>query len=1278
MSKKHIARKVVSAGLCAVLVGSGVAVSSVSYVAEEGMPSALASTPDENTPITFKDPNLKKALLRALKRYDKPLINSSATEITYADAKKVTEITAPFNLAPLKPEDKITDLSGLEAFTNLETLGFPCNQITDLTPLAKLTKLEKLVMSSINQNGTKPLDLTPLANLTKLKHLDVGTNHITDLSPIKNLTKLTFLSFYNNDITSIEPLRNLTSLQELYPGKNNISDISPLQGLNDVKVVPGFKDMKIKVEVSGSSIDLSKYIKPLDGTTITEVDGEYDQSTHIGKPSGTKKTAIFSFSNDRPVTFTGTITVTFTGEKELTFHDVNLKNALLKLLKSQHIIKDDATKITDVDASKVTDLSGLAGSDATPVNEKIADLTGLENFTNVTKLSLNNQNISSLEKIASLTKLEDLNVSKNKISSVVPLKDLSALKNLNVSNNTISDVTSLKDLSKLEKLDVSNNAIVDANVFSSFTLSGEAITLTGNKIAVPLSDAVASKVNDAKNQSVLVDAKELTATLEGNLVGINPDPDVADIAWTSAQQTGSDIIPAKATLTKIPANPSDVAFTLKKNKWEATYHVNFQAAIDKLHARVAAVKDVEQEEKAQVDGMINKAGTNLYSIEVAIALLGHVHSGDTQTDPTIEQGSTQLEKLLNGADGIKATENYKQADDNLKSAYDKAIEDGQKVFDKLSSTPEQVKAAAEAIKTALGKLNGDAKVTAAKEALQQQLNEANAATTAATQQLAQAQRQATADAATIKDLNHKITVFNWQIIALKQQAEALKETNTQNETKIGELNTQVSNLNGQVTQLTTDKQNLQTQLTAAQASVNDLTTKLDTANGKVQTLTNDLNTAQQQARVDQLTIAQTQQKVTELTQQLSAATTEKQQLVADNTQKQAKITELTGNITSLNQKIAELQAQIEQLKKSQSPSVPQLTPPSGIPSVSSESGTSGGASSGSQSGTAGADTNNNKAKKDNGDTQQADSHAIDNLRRLWGTTAYDTMETINKMAFPEGSHYAVLTTGEGYWDALSASGLAGKLQAPVLLTQAGALSKQTRSELQRLGVQKVYMCGGVQALSANVERELASLGISVQRIAGRSASDTANDIAQQLEPTDEAFLATSWGYEDALSVAPYNYANKKPLFLTDYTTGLLDENTLATMKAKGVKRIHIVGGTSVVPKAVEDQLREQGIQLDRIAGETAYDTSIALADFLMKRGMKANNVGVATGWGFADALSGATLCGKNNAIMLLADASNMRAVKDVIAPNKSDISNAYIFGGEKVVASTVYEAISEL
>ena len=159
VSKKRIARNVVSAGLCAVLVGSGVAVSSISYVAGEGIPSALASTPDENTPITFKDPNLKQALLRSLKNPDMRVIASSATEITYADAKKVTEMTGAYNLS----NSGITDLSGLEAFTNLEKLEFPTNQITDLTPLAKLTKLKHLVFNKINEHGTKPLDLTPVS-----------------------------------------------------------------------------------------------------------------------------------------------------------------------------------------------------------------------------------------------------------------------------------------------------------------------------------------------------------------------------------------------------------------------------------------------------------------------------------------------------------------------------------------------------------------------------------------------------------------------------------------------------------------------------------------------------------------------------------------------------------------------------------------------------------------------------------------------------------------------------------------------------------------------------------------------------------------------------------------------------------------------------------------------------------------------------------------------------------------------------------------------------------
>ena len=1198
------------------------------------MPSALASTPDPNTPITFKDPNLKQALFDRLSelRYVDPLDDSHTITIGVALQVKGYDLNTQNQQGriPLVAK-KIQNIDGMQYFENAPQINLSTNQIKDITPLKKLTKLEGLFL---NQNLLRSVDA--LSDLTNLKTLFCSDNQIEDISSLSNLTNLKSLWMANNQLSSFDVVKNFKNLNNLRIENNNIADISALRDFPAIKFL-GIGGNPITDFSALQKLNALKMLY-VDNTTFSDNDWKFITSTdlailHVG---GTKITTLEPMKH-----FTKLSRVWIDNNQSIT--DFSPLNSFTNLVE----FNVNNTKFSDANTQIITNNPNLSLLKVGGTG--ITNLDFLSQTPKVTSLDIsNNKNISNFDKLKSMDKLAELDVSNTKITDDVisTIADNTyhdntnaTLTKLNLSGTDITNLDFLQKMPNVTSLDISNCQKITDFIPIRFLKKIEKLNITNTNIPEDQIKHIMNSIQDL----------DVPTPIDINVTSKDKNVDLSKYV----EQFGEPISSECTNNDSVSYDSATKQGQIKRGGARATFHFK------KNKAFINVVVDfLEQKtEKPQV-----------------------VPGKDESTEPDddITAQSAALEALFKNADAIKATDNYKQADDNLKSAYDKAIEDGQKVFDKLSSTPEQVKAAAEAIKTALGKLNGDAKVTAAKEALQQQLNEANAATTAATQQLAQAQRQATADAATIKDLSHKITVFNWQIIALKQQAEALKETNTQNETKIGELNTQVSNLNGQVTQLTTDKQNLQTQLTAAQASVNDLTTKLDTANGKVQTLTNDLNTAQQQARVDQVTIAQTQQKVTELTQQLSAATTEKQQLVADNTQKQAKITELTGNITSLNQKIAELQAQIEQLKKSQSPSVPQLTPPSGIPSVSSESGTSGGASSGSQSGTAGADTNNNKAKKDNGDTQQADSHAIDNLRRLWGTTTYDTMETINKMAFPESSHYAVLTTGEGYWDALSASGLAGKLQAPVLLTQAGTLSKQTRSELQRLGVQKIYMCGGVQALSANVERELESLGISVQRIAGRSASDTANDIAQQLEPTDEAFLATSWGYEDALSVAPYNYANKKPLFLTDYTTGLLDENTLATMKARGIKRIHIVGGTAVVPKAVEDQLREQGIQLDRIAGETAYDTSIALADFLMKRGMKANNAGVATGWGFADALSGATLCGKNNAIMLLADASNMRAVHDVIAPNKSDITNAYIFGGEKVVASTVYEAISEL
>ncbi|CRH71621.1 N-acetylmuramoyl-L-alanine amidase LytC precursor [Chlamydia trachomatis] len=129
------------------------------------------------------------------------------------------------------------------------------------------------------------------------------------------------------------------------------------------------------------------------------------------------------------------------------------------------------------------------------------------------------------------------------------------------------------------------------------------------------------------------------------------------------------------------------------------------------------------------------------------------------------------------------------------------------------------------------------------------------------------------------------------------------------------------------------------------------------------------------------------------------------------------------------------------------------------------------------------------------------------------------------------------------------------------------------------------------------------------------------------------------------------------------------------MKDKGVKKVYIVGGTSVVSSEVEAQLQEAGITVERIAGETAYDTSAKLATKLIALGMSANNMAIATGWGYTDALAGAALCGKQNSVMVLADNTNQTAINDVVAANKNAIQNYYIFGGTSVVGDGTTDAL---
>lgn len=309
------------------------------------------------------------------------------------------------------------------------------------------------------------------------------------------------------------------------------------------------------------------------------------------------------------------------------------------------------------------------------------------------------------------------------------------------------------------------------------------------------------------------------------------------------------------------------------------------------------------------------------------------------------------------------------------------------------------------------------------------------------------------------------------------------------------------------------------------------------------------------------------------------------------------------------------------------------------------------------------------------------------LARLSGITRYDTMSWIVDTAFPDSTSTVIVASGENYPDALAASGFAGVLDAPILMTDPLYLSNQTKDQISRLKPGKIIIVGGQNAVSRNVEQSLVQYA-TVQRIGGVTRGDTAlklydSDVQGEENWGRTAIVVTggngSSGFADALSVSSYAYASKSPIFLSDINFGLSSEQ-LEALSSGEFDRILVVGGQHAVPDSVMKQIRDSsGSAVSRISGATRYETSITFAQRVSEQGdLHMNNVVFATGANFPDALAAGPFAGRNKAILLLADPNGSTAgfVKQYVKQH-GDVDNAYIVGGENAVSRNTANGLAD-
>lgn len=301
------------------------------------------------------------------------------------------------------------------------------------------------------------------------------------------------------------------------------------------------------------------------------------------------------------------------------------------------------------------------------------------------------------------------------------------------------------------------------------------------------------------------------------------------------------------------------------------------------------------------------------------------------------------------------------------------------------------------------------------------------------------------------------------------------------------------------------------------------------------------------------------------------------------------------------------------------------------------------------------------------------------VTRLWGADALSTMQSISQSSSAAGSSSTVVVaTMDGYWDALTASSVAGLNSCPILLTEPNRLSSQTAAEIKRLGAKRVVISGGTAAVSQAVENQIRSIAgkNSTVRMAGLDAIRTALKTYEQGRGSwgKTAVVATSKSYHDALSASPYSYAKKAPVFLTNPATKQLDADALKAIKSGGFTRVLICGGEDAVPKSVASSL--SGLNVVRKGGATAYETSVEIAKWCLTEGMSVDRMGVATATGYWDALAGAAFCGKAGSVLVLADDSNRVAVDALVKPNRNSISHVFAFGGPAALSQATCDAFA--
>ncbi|WP_050608141.1 cell wall-binding repeat-containing protein [Clostridium niameyense] len=303
--------------------------------------------------------------------------------------------------------------------------------------------------------------------------------------------------------------------------------------------------------------------------------------------------------------------------------------------------------------------------------------------------------------------------------------------------------------------------------------------------------------------------------------------------------------------------------------------------------------------------------------------------------------------------------------------------------------------------------------------------------------------------------------------------------------------------------------------------------------------------------------------------------------------------------------------------------------------------------------------------------------------RLDGANRYETAAKVATSNWKAGeTKNVILVSGQGYADALSASLLAQKLDAPVLLTGKDSLDANTKNAINKLGAKNVYILGSKGVISENIKSSLENEGKTVKRLAGKDRYETNIAIANELVSNHgvsakEVLVVNGNKYlADALTAAPVAAKEGKILLLVGE-----DESTANEAKKfidAHSSKVTVIGRDVTVSDVIYNKL---GASKRVKGGADRFETNRLVLDAF---NMKGSHLYIANGQNdhLVDSLVASALAGKFNSPVVLVsndkdtDAKAVKYMKENLKINdKTDLN---VVGSEAILSDDLVKDIDSV